>query len=442
MERGQVADGVQREARVGKKLLLLCVVVALCLLTAEVALRALGIPSLKCQFVSATFDGELFVEDPDRLWRLSPTCEKFEVNEVGLRGWWPDEPAPEGELRILCVGDSCTFGTGVRYDETYGVVLARTLSESRLQRNARAVLLALPGYSTYQDLVLLRKRADELQPDLVVLYCGAWNDYLPAWLRTDAEWGRVTKHGVTSRLAELGKRAMWSSRHRDPSQLVSDYQDGAAPPLLRVPLEAYRANLTALIETVRAAGAQPLVVLPAFPKKTIARFPTGAHYLDVTRAVVAATDVPSVDGTAVIERFEAGQPLREGAAASDLSFTDWIHPSGIGHGLIARAISAELESIGWPDGAAAAAAPPLTRPEVACVVEDGVAKVTWQQVDGAEGYSIYFEELVSGKTGAVDCGAETAFQLPMPPGAKFQFCVQAHRWGGVSPCSALVVPGS
>ncbi|MEC7726477.1 MAG: SGNH/GDSL hydrolase family protein, partial [Planctomycetota bacterium] len=168
MERGQVADGIQREARVGKKLLLLCVVVALCLLTAEVALRARGIPSLKCQFVSATFDGELFVEDPDRLWRLSPTCQKFEVNEVGLRGWWPDEPAPEGELRILCVGDSCTFGTGVRYDETYGVVLARTLSESRLQRKARAVLLALPGYSTYQDLVLLRQRADELQPDLVV----------------------------------------------------------------------------------------------------------------------------------------------------------------------------------------------------------------------------------------------------------------------------------
>ena len=68
--------------------------------------------------------------------------------------------------------------------------------------------------------------------------------------------------------------------------------------------------------------------------------------------------------------------------------------------------------------------------------------MTWQKVDGAEGYSIYFEEQVSGKTGAVDCGAETAFQLPMPPGAKFQFCVQAHRWGGVSPCSALVVPGS
>ena len=345
------------------KLLLLCVVVAFCLLVAEAALRALGIPSLKCQFVSATFDGELFVEDPERLWRLSPTCEKFEVNEVGLRGWWPDGPAPDGELRILCVGDSCTFGTGVRYDETYGVVLARTLSESGSQRQAKAVLLALPGYSTYQDLVLLRQRTAELQPDLVVLYCGAWNDYLPAWLRTDAEWGQETKHGVTSHLAELGKRAMWSSRHQDPAQLVSDYQDGAAPPLLRVPLEDYRANLTALIETVRAADAQPLVVLPAFPRKTITRFPTGAKYLEVTRAVVAEADVPSVDGTAVIAQFEADQPLRDGDAASDLSFTDWIHPSGIGHGMIARAISAKLQAIGWPDAAFAAAAP-LARPEV------------------------------------------------------------------------------
>ena len=424
----------------GKKLLLLGAVFAFCLLLVEVALRVLDVPSLECQFVSATFDGELFVEDPERLWRLSPTCETFEVNEVGLRGWWPEGPAPDGELRILCVGDSCTFGTGVRYDETYGVALARTLSQSRLDVQARAVLLALPGYSTYQDLVLLRQKVDELEPDLVVFYCGAWNDYLPAWLRTDAEWGQVTKHGVVSRLAELFKRAWWAGAHRDPAQMVDAYRAGAAPPLLRVPVEDYKVNLRALVATAQEAGAQPLVVVPAFPAKTLARFPTGGRYRDATRAVVAELGVPSIDGTEVISAFEADQQLRDGAAASDLSFTDWIHPSGIGHGLIARAISAKLEQLDWPAQSGAAPAQ-LARPEVQCVVEGGVAKVSWPEVAGAEGYSIYFEEAVSGKIGAVDCGAQTTFQMPMPPGAKFQFCVQAHRWGGVSPCSAVVVPG-
>jgi lysophospholipase L1-like esterase len=429
-----------RRAPLGLRLALVAIVFGVSLLFAELMLGALQLPSLQCQFVSATFDGELFVEDPERLWRLSPTCEKFEVNEVGLRGWWPEGPAPEGELRILCVGDSCTFGTGVRYDETYGVVLARTLSNSRLGMTARAVLLALPGYSTYQDLVLLRQRAAELQPDLVVLYCGAWNDYLPAWLRTDREWGDVTKHGVPSRLVELFRRAYWSSRHDDPAQLVQDYQDGEAPPLLRVPLAEYRANLEALIATVEDAGAQPLVVLPAFPERTLARFPTGGRYLEVTRDVVAQTGVPFVDATAVVERFEADQDIREPADASALTYTDWIHPSGIGHGLIARAISAELESIGWP-GQATAASSELTPPEVRCEVADGVANVTWGAVAGAEGYSIYFEELVTGKIGAFDCGGDTTFQMSLRAPLKFRFCVQAHRWGSQGPCSETITVG-
>jgi len=390
--------------------------------------------------VSATFDGELFVEDPERFWRLSPTCEKFQVNEVGLRGWWPEGPAPDGELRILCVGDSCTFGTGVRYDETYGVVLARTLSNSALDFKARSVLLALPGYSTYQDLVLLRQRVDELQPDLVVLYCGAWNDYLPAWLRTDADWGAVAKSGVVSRLAELGKRAMWSNQHGDPAKLVDDYRDGVAPPLLRVPLDDYRDNLRALIAAVEAAGAQPVLVSPAFPKATLARFSMSRRYLQATRAVAADTGVLSVDGTAAIDAFEADQQLRDGPTASELSFTDWIHPSGIGHGLIASAISAKLESIGWP--ARRADQPPaLARPVVSCAVEGGVASVAWAPVAGAEGYWIYFEELASGKIGAIDCGAKTSLQVPVSDEGAFKFCVQAQRWGAQSRCSAALVVG-
>ena len=432
-------SGARRRAGFGAKLLLVGAVLAFCLLVVEVGLRIAGVPSLECQFVSATFDGELFVEDPDRLWRLSPTCDKFAVNEVGLRGWWPEGPAPDGELRILCVGDSCTFGTGVLYEETYGVALAQTLSNSRLGVPARAVLLALPGYSTYQDLVLLEQYAEELQPDLVVLYCGAWNDYLPAWLRTDAEWGEVTKSGVFSRLAELGKRAIWSSRHRDPAQLVVDYKDGGAPPLLRVPLEEYQDNLRSLIRVAAQAGAQPLVVLPAFPAETLVRFPTGGRYLEATRAVLREVDVPSVDATAVIERFEREQEIRD-VDASGLSFTDWIHPSGIGHGLIARAISAELESIGWPERREDAPGP-LARPQLRCEVLDEAAQVTWSAVNGAEGYSIYFEELSSGKIGAVDCGARTSFAMPVPAGARFRFCVVAHRWGGRSPCSETVAVG-
>jgi hypothetical protein len=71
--------------------------------------------------------------------------------------------------RILFLGDSRTYGNGVRAAETYPEVL-RTLLPNTQIRNA-----GVPGYSSYQGLVALQELAPRLRPAVVVFAFG-FND--------------------------------------------------------------------------------------------------------------------------------------------------------------------------------------------------------------------------------------------------------------------------
>lgn len=51
------------------------------------------------------------------------------INSDGLRGREINTPKPPHTFRILAVGDSVTFGYGVREEDTYVKVLERRLNE-------------------------------------------------------------------------------------------------------------------------------------------------------------------------------------------------------------------------------------------------------------------------------------------------------------------------
>ena len=92
------------------------------------------------------------------------------VNRLGLRG--PDLPEKaEGEYRVLCLGDSTTFGQGVREEETIPVLLEKDLSGAAASagRTVRVVNGGHRGYATVHELALLRELGPAIRPDLVVL---------------------------------------------------------------------------------------------------------------------------------------------------------------------------------------------------------------------------------------------------------------------------------
>jgi len=438
------ATGTGKRSLAGR-LTIVIISLLLSMVACEGLLRWLDLADEECQFVSVDFDAKTFTFDPDRLWRLDPDCVNYQANEQGLRGWWPDAPKAPPEMRIVCVGDSCTFGTGVRLDQTYGMQLAARLQREPEQQSVQCALFALPGYSTYQDAVLLEQHINTLQPDVTLFYCGAWNDYLPAWRRTDAEWAQHYKQANSGmRLAALWRRLPMNHENadldEDPQRLLETFEQGIAPRLRRVQLPQYATNLRHMIALARAEGSEVAIVLPAIPAATVTKYPIVLEYRMASQAVAHETDTALFDAGLAISTFEARLPpdFQQRAADGKLSFSDWVHPSAIGHGVIARALHAMLSSQDLtPSDHTPSEAPLLAAPALDFKRQGLQATLSWTEVAGAQGYVVYYYEANSTEiSGYFDVAAAKNLTMDLWKGVRFHVCVQAYGEAGAGAISS------
>lgn len=92
------------------------------------------------------------------------------INSLGLRGEEVTTPKPPGLVRILAVGDSITFGYGVRMEDTYEKVLERLLNPTGTAQSKYEVLNGgTLGGSLSDYLHFLHEKAEVLQPDVVLI---------------------------------------------------------------------------------------------------------------------------------------------------------------------------------------------------------------------------------------------------------------------------------
>ncbi len=111
--------------------------------------------------------------DDQLVFRHRPSWEKqygqvlVTYNELGLRDR-PVLPKADGEYRILALGDSVTFGSGVAQDQIFTVRLEQLLHD-RLQRLVRVINSGVGGYNTVQEVTYFKRDGIKLQPDLVIL---------------------------------------------------------------------------------------------------------------------------------------------------------------------------------------------------------------------------------------------------------------------------------
>ena len=137
-------------------------------------------------------------------------CE-FSINSAGLRGDEIEPEKPAGHTRTLLLGDSVTVGWGVEQGETFAARLQELLNDdgpslsdepnaprtqsgtSSAEGDAEAAVhdVLNCGWAAWNTTdgayVFLRHRAEELQPDLVVL-CYFLNDAAelnPSWWRPE-----------------------------------------------------------------------------------------------------------------------------------------------------------------------------------------------------------------------------------------------------------------
>ena len=174
-------------------------------------------------------------------WRLRPGFAAplhdvpTTLNARGYRGaLHPYERTP-GKTRLVMLGDSVTFGARVRDFETFSALLE--------ERDARyeVVNLAVEGYGTDQELLVLEDEGLRYHPDVVVLNVCVANDpfenYLPGrlpWPKPYFTWdGRqLVLHDEHLRLSPPRRAIQWLA---DESHLFVRLQEllplGADRPL-------------------------------------------------------------------------------------------------------------------------------------------------------------------------------------------------------------------
>lgn len=93
------------------------------------------------------------------------------TNKHGMRGREVDPAKPPNTFRIVGLGDSHMFGTGVAQGQTYLDRLERLLNASASEEQRYEVLnFATPGFNTAQQVAMLEHRALEFDPDLIVIH--------------------------------------------------------------------------------------------------------------------------------------------------------------------------------------------------------------------------------------------------------------------------------
>lgn len=147
----------------------------------------------------------MYTEHPDLGYLLTPefagTIRRSEfaapvrIGRGGLRGWEGGEK-PAGSYRILVLGDSQTFGFGVRDEETLTARLGALLHASFPQREIEVLNAGVPGYGTADELAWLQLKGEELEPDLIIVQFLSVNDLLEN--RDPASSWAIVENGMLS----------------------------------------------------------------------------------------------------------------------------------------------------------------------------------------------------------------------------------------------------
>jgi hypothetical protein len=163
------------------------------------------------RYVSLPSSRIRFVYDGNPRGYFGPANEvEHTTNRLGFRG--PEfavskhdsrlvATKPEGTVRIVFLGDSFTFGEGVRDDDTFPVRTAALLQEQHPSGSPRfeTYNLGICGYNTTQELALLEDLGLKLLPDRVVLGY-VLNDAEPPQFKWDPGTNRFRRAGRVGQL--------------------------------------------------------------------------------------------------------------------------------------------------------------------------------------------------------------------------------------------------
>jgi hypothetical protein len=86
------------------------------------------------------------------------------TNAMGFRGRPFDQVKPNGVYRIAAVGDSFTFGNGIRQEDRYSEIL-----QSQLPSHFEVLNFGVAGANTPEHRLMVQRLLNEVHPDFIIL---------------------------------------------------------------------------------------------------------------------------------------------------------------------------------------------------------------------------------------------------------------------------------
>ena len=134
---------------------------------------------------------------------------RYQISSQRLRDREFEVPKPEGVLRVACLGDSVTYGTGVEHGDTWPKQLERLLAERRAATGGASppvevINAGVYAMNTTQQVAWYRMAVAPLEPDVVLMVStlpDASGHNIPAREETTStSSGWVRRLGLTSGL--------------------------------------------------------------------------------------------------------------------------------------------------------------------------------------------------------------------------------------------------
>jgi len=300
-------------------------------------------PQQRMQVASAE-QSSIFEGDPLLLWRLKPNLDHaiwdytvVSTNAEHFRADYSIGRKPAGAFRVVCLGDSVTFGYRVPpvwpdkpkdYDpewQPFPMLLEKELRKANPNRQIEVFPMAVPGYTSHQGLAWLRRDIDYLKPDMVIASFG-WNDAsvsdVPDRLAIDTRWFPVSIRWLIDHSQAFAHATRWLRSRNKPTL------HAAVAPVPRVSEAEYVNNFTETVNLARSRNASVIVI--GAPYRDSTTNPPEAQlmtrYRTSLKSAMQQSQTPYLE---ILELTEAAGSVNQGF------FGELIHPNHIGHRLMA-----------------------------------------------------------------------------------------------------------
>ena len=98
--------------------------------------------------------------------------ELYSMNSEGFRGSEFIKNKPDDTYRIITVGGSTTFGSGVTNENTWPKILEKKLQSSSEGKNIEVINAGIPAAASFIESKLIKEKLIHFKPDLIIIFDG------------------------------------------------------------------------------------------------------------------------------------------------------------------------------------------------------------------------------------------------------------------------------